>query len=92
MDLPTLPTDNLYKFMALAGLVTLLVALVAFLSISNDLRLQIAETEGVVVSAEKERKRLEELEINLTKPIKDSYLQKRALHYLDLVEESRKKS
>ena len=45
MNLPTPPTDNLYKFVALAGLALLIFSIVYPLKLIDDLELRLVDTE-----------------------------------------------
>ncbi len=47
MELPQLPTDNLYKFMALSGIILVAISLLPFLH-AHELRLEIIRLEGDV--------------------------------------------
>src|SRR3972149_8292621 len=54
MNMPSLPTDNLYKFLALGGLVTLVVFPIFYVSQVADRNRQMVETETEALILEKE--------------------------------------
>ena len=54
MKLPDLPTDNLYKFVALAGLILLLVSPVYYQFFSRDVRLKNIDLRAAMGRLEKE--------------------------------------
>ena len=54
MNMPSLPTDNLYKFLALSGLVTLVVFPIFYVSQVADRNHRIVETETEALMLEKE--------------------------------------
>lgn len=59
MNLPTLPTDNLYKFLALSGLALLLFSMVYPLNTLNDLELKAVEARTQIKLLELELSVLE---------------------------------
>lgn len=60
MDLPQLPTDNLYKFMALAGVALLLFGLTYPLHLASKISLELADASAQVEIAQLRTDRLSE--------------------------------
>ena len=54
MNMPSLPTDNLYKFLALSGLVTLVVFPIFYVSQVADRNHKMVETKTEALMLEKE--------------------------------------
>lgn len=84
MSVASLPTDNLYKFIALSGVAIIAATIVAFLNFASDVSIKLAEAKGAVGSVEFELRLIERLGIDLVSPIADPYLQQRAIRFLDL--------
>ena len=90
MNIPQLPTDSLYKFITMSGLVLTVLSLTYLVLSRHDLALKVAEGEGVIKNAEVERQNLEAMKISPTTPPKDEYEQARLARFFDLVSESRR--
>ena len=61
MTLPTPPTDNLYKFIAIAGMVLLITSIVVINVNSHDLILKILNTDKTILVLEEKLDQLEEV-------------------------------
>jgi hypothetical protein len=91
IPLPTFPTDNLYKFIALSGLTICVLCLFAGLLSERDLALRMAEIEGMIRVADAEKQRFDAAGIPLsTMEPRNAFIEQRLLRHLENLEKAGK--
>ena len=64
MNIPTIPTDNLYKFLSLSGISAAVVLIVSFQFSQNDIQIKVAELSGLMRLLENQTSRFNEMNKN----------------------------
>ena len=90
MNIPSLPTDNLYKLVTMTGALLVMLSLVLYYITASDFELKLAEVEGTLITAEIEKNRLKEMGLTTMSKPKDEYSQKRIIRFLELQYENRR--
>lgn len=84
MSPTNIPTDNLYKFCAIAGLVLMITSFLTMVTFNHSLGIRVAEEEGLVRAVEREQKVFDKLGISVNdlNP-KSEYLANKISRHLD---------